>query len=264
MFIRCNVKSALIKSLCLLPLLCLFVFSSIAQDSTAVKNKWHFQAEVYLMFAKLNGTVGAGTLPDATAEADFGDILSKLKMAAMLYTEASAGKWAITSDIIYLKLAQDATAGIIIKSGKVTVKQFSWEVAGLRKLLPWLEAGIGLRLNNLNNNVSIVRNNIGGGTTALSKSLIKTWVDPIIVARVKSDPSKKFIYQFRGDFGGFGAGSDFAWQIQAYAGWRFSKLFQLTGGYRVISVDYNKGTGENRFLYDVNTFGPVVRFGFNF
>ena len=264
MFIPVNAKSGRIKPLCILPLLCLFVFSSMAQDSTAAKNKWHFQAEVYLMFAKLNGTVGVGTLPDTKVDADFGDIFSKLKMAAMLYAEASSGKWAITSDLIYLKLAQDATPGAIINGGKVTVKQLSWEVAGLRELLPWLEAGIGLRLNNLNNNVSIVRNNIGGGTTALNKSLIKTWVDPTIIARVKSDPSKKFIYQFRGDFGGFGVGSDFAWQIQAYAGWRFSTLFQLTGGYLVISVDYNKGTGENRFLYDVNTFGPVVRFGFNF
>jgi hypothetical protein len=32
---------------------------------------------------------------------------------------------------------------------------------------------------------------------------------------------------------GFGIGSEFAWQVQAYAGYRFSRLFQITGGYRV-------------------------------
>jgi len=264
MFIPYSTNSGLVKFLCVLPLLFLFAFSSMAQDSTFAKNKWNFQTDVYLMFAKLNGTVGVGTLPDAKAEADFGDILSKLKMATMLYTEASKGKYAITSDLIYMKLGQDVTPGIIINTGNVTVKQFSWEVAGLRKLLPWLEAGIGGRLNSLDTKVNLVTNNIGGGTTARSKSITQTWFDPIIVARVKSDPAKKFIYQFRGDMGGFGLGADFAWQIQAYAGWRFSKLFQLTGGYRVIGVDYNKGIGENRFLYDMNTFGPVVRFGFNF
>jgi hypothetical protein len=119
-------------------------------------------------------------------------------------------------------------------------------------------------LNNLDNQADLVTNNIGGGTTARSKSLTKTWVDPVIIARFRSNPAKKFIYQFRGDMGGFGVGSDFAWQIQAYAGYRFSKLFQLTGGYRVLSVDYNKGSSDNRFLYDMSTFGPVVRFGFNF
>jgi len=72
------------------------------------------------------------------------------------------------------------------------------------------------------------------------------------------------MYEFRGEIGGFGIGSDFAWQIQAYAGYRFSKLFHITAGYRVISLDYKTGEGENRFLYDINTFGPVIRFGFNF
>ena len=46
--------------------------------------------------------------------------------------------------------------------------------------------------------------------------------------------------------------------------YRFSKLFQLTDGYRVLSVAYNKGTGDDRFLYDIDTFGPVIRFGFIF
>jgi len=265
MFFMDQRKNVSKKWLFILPLLFLFTLSSMAQDSTAAKHKWQVQAEVYLMFAKLNGTVGAGNLPDANVKANFGDIFKKLKMAAMLYTEAAKGKWAISSDLIYMKLAQDVTPGTIINSGKVTVKQFSWELAGLRKLLPWLEAGIGARINSLDTKVDLVTNNIiGGGTTVRNKSITQTWVDPVIIARIKSDPVKKFIYQFRGDIGGFGLGSDFAWQIQAYAGWRFSKLFQLTGGYRVIGVDYNKGSGENRFLYDVNTFGPVLRFGFNF
>jgi hypothetical protein len=90
------------------------------------------------------------------------------------------------------------------------------------------------------------------------------WVDPFIVARIKSDPARKFIYQLRGDIGGFGIGSDLAWQVQAYAGYRFSKLFQMTVGYRYIGMDYDKGSDENRFLYDIDTFGPVVRVGFNF
>jgi hypothetical protein len=62
----------------------------------------------------------------------------------------------------------------------------------------------------------------------------------------------------------FGIGSDFTWQLQAYAGYRFSKLFQLTAGYRIIGIDYDKGADKDRFIFDMNEFGPVVRFGFNF
>lgn len=38
-------------------------------------------------------------------------------------------------------------------------------------------------------------------------------------------------------------------------------LFGL--GYRIISIDYEKGTGDNSFLYDVNTFGVTLRPGMN-
>jgi hypothetical protein len=106
--------------------------------------------------------------------------------------------------------------------------------------------------------------NIGGGTTNRNAEVSATWYDPMLIARIKNAPGKKFIYQFRGEIGGFGIGSDFAWQLQAYAGYRFSKLFQVTGGYRIISLDYEKGSGDSRFLYDVDTFGPSIRFGFNF
>jgi hypothetical protein len=55
----------------------------------------------------------------------------------------------------------------------------------------------------------------------------------------------------------------FTWQVQGYAGYRFSKLFQTSIGYRIIAIDYDKGTGEDRFRYDMNTFGPNIRLGFN-
>jgi len=244
--------------------LLLFALSTAAQDNVVVKQKWNFLLEPYMMFPGMNGTAGVANLPDADIDADAGDIFSKLRMGAMLYFEAAKDRWAFSSDIIYMKLGQDATPGKLINNGEVTVKQFAWEVAGLRKLLPCLEGGVGLRLNSLNNELELVTNNIGGATTAKSKSLTQTWVDPIIIARIKNGMGKKFIYQLRGDIGGFGVGADLAWQLQAYAGYQFSKLFQVTGGYRVISIDYNKGDDENRFLYDVHTFGPVIRFGFNF
>ena len=114
------------------------------------------------------------------------------------------------------------------------------------------------------NSDMIPQNNIGGGTTSKSRSTSETWVDPFIVARLKSDAAKKFLYQLRADVGGFGVGSDFAWQMQAYAGYRFSKLFQITAGYRILGMDYDKGSGEDRFLYDMDISGAVVRFGFNF
>lgn len=258
-------KQNMIKNYTLILLLLLTILSTKAQDSTNTNKKFKLLSEFYMMFPNMNGVTGMGTLPEATVDLNPSDVFSHFKIGAMLYFEVTHDQWAFTSDLAYMHLKEDVKPGALINSGEVNVKQFSWEVAGLRRLLPWFEAGIGGRLNNLNNKLELqTKNVIGGGTTASDKQLTKTWFDPIIVTRVKGSSGKKFIYQFRGDLGGFGIGSDFAWQLQAYGGWQFTKGFQLTAGYRIISVDYEKGTGENYFKYDMDTFGPVVKFGFNF
>ena len=240
------------------------VLPATAQESTAVKNKWNFLIEPYLMFPNIKGTTGVGTLPDAELEADQDDIFSNFKMGAILYFEMAKDKWAFSSDLVYMNLDQDVETGAVINSGNVNLKQFSWELAALRKLLPCLDAGIGGRYNGIKTSMDLQTKELRNGTTANSKSMDQSWFDPIIIARIKSTPGKKLIYQFRGDIGGFGIGSELAWQLQAYAGYRFSKLFQATAGYKTISADYEKGSGEDRFLYDVDTFGPVIRLGFNF
>lgn len=248
----------------------LFVLISekaISQDAGVIKStkrEWKFLVEPYLMFPNMSGTVGLADLPDATVDAGTNDIFGHLKMGFMLNAEASNGKWTFGSDLLYMELAQGAEPRNLISSGEITAKQLGWEVSGLYGVTPWLDLGVGGMLNSINSGVNLNVKVIGGGTTPKSKSMTETWFDPMLIARIKSKSGEKFIYQFRGEIGGFGIGSDLAWQMQAYAGYQFSKLFQITGGYRIISLDYENGSGQNRFMYNIDTSGPVVRFGFNF
>lgn len=245
-----------------------------AQESETVepiKSKWTYLVEPYILFPNMKGTIGLGNLPNAEIDASTNDILGNLKMGFMLNLEASNDQWAIGSDILYMKLGTQKVrsrelinGSVISASGELEAKQTGWEVMGLRRVTPWLEVGLGMLLNSINTDLELNLPALGGGTTTLGNSKSKTWVDPMIIARIKSNKVKQFNYQFRGEIGGFGIGSDFAWQIQAYAGYRFSELFELSGGYRIISLDYDNGTGENRFLYNVDTSGPVIRFGFRF
>ena len=248
----------------LLPLLCLFVIASNAQDSPTVKHKWNFVAEPYLMFPNMNGTIGLGTLPDAPLDLNPGDILNHLQMGAMVYLEAHNDKWAVSSDFLYMKLGQDVTPNKIINKGDVTMKETVWEATGMYRVIPWLEVGAGLRLYSIN---TVLNLNYKTGLvfdTARTESLTKTWVDPIVITRITAPFKGKCLLQLRADIGGFGIGSKFAWQIQVDAGYKFSKLFQATVGYRYIDVDYESGSGSDRFLYNIATFGPTIRFAFNF
>lgn len=248
--------------ICLTSVCVLFFSACMAQESTS-DNSWKFLVEPYIMFPNMNGETGLRNLPAVDVDANADDIFNKLQFGAMLYMEAQNDKWAITSDLLYMDLEQDATPSTLINSGVVSAKQLGYELAGLYRLAPFLETGLGLRLNSINSELDIVRNTVGGGTESLSASLSRTWVDPVVIARATAEVNEKWLFTFRGDFGGFGIGSDFTWQAQGYVGYRFSKLFQTAIGYRIIGIDYDKGSSEDRFRYDMNTFGPNIRFGFN-
>jgi hypothetical protein len=66
------------------------------------------------------------------------------------------------------------------------------------------------------------------------------------------------------DVGGFGIGSDFAWQLVSRFNWRPADAVDLFFGYRVLDADFEDGDGANRFLYDVQTSGPLLGFAWHF
>ncbi len=235
----------------------------IAQDQP-VEKKWHYLTDLYIMFPNMDGETGKGDLLSVPVDANPGDIFSKLRFAGMIYFEAGTRKWAITSDLVYMNLNQEVTPGTVLHSGTVGAEQFVWEMAALYRIASFFEIGAGGRLNNLQTEIDIRRNVLPAGTEEAQASGSKTWFDPIIITRFSADINEKWIFQFRGDIGGFGIGSDLTWQLQGYAGYRFSKVFQLSGGYRILSIDYDKGADAERFMYNVSTFGPVIRMGFNF
>ena len=249
--------------LCLVLVLCTSFSQVSAQDTTKVK-KWNFVTDIYLIFPYMKGDIGIGNSITVPVDATPGDIFSKLKFGGMLYLEAHTKKWAITSDLIYMSLDQEITTGNLWHSGSAGVKQLIWEPAAFYRLASFLEVGAGGRLNNLQASIDARRNVFPAGTEEVIENASKTWFDPIFITRLTADIKDKWLFQFRGDIGGFGVGSDLTWQLQAYAGYRFSKAFKLNLGYRYLSMDYDKGTDADRFMYNVDTFGPEISLGFNF
>lgn len=260
-----SIKNRFLSAYTSLFLIALFLTSfSLAstQDNTEAE-KWNFLADVYLMFPYMDGEAGIGDRITVPVDANPGDIFSKLKMAAMLYFEAKTDKWALTTDFVYMRLNQDITQGTLWQSGTLEAKELIWEVAGLYRIVPFLEVGLGGRVNNIGLGIDALRSGIPDPEEVI-ESGSRTWFDPILITRLSADINDKWFFQFRGDIGGFSVGSKLTWQLQAYAGYRFCKLFQLSLGYRYLSVDYDKGSDADRFVYNVNTSGPLIRFGFNF
>lgn len=232
--------------------------AAIAQE-TADKKNWQYLGELYLMFPNMSGETAIKNLPPVEVDASSGDILGSLEMGAMFYLEATNDDWAISSDFLYMKLGQDLESNAIVTSGEITMKQYSWEIAGLKRVTPWLDAGLAGRIVSLE--VALDLETIGN---TRNNEATETWFDPVVVVRSNHLFKEKWLAQMRLDAGGFGIGSDFTWQLQANVGYRFSELFQTTLGYRYIGIDYDKGEGADRFVYDVDTYGFVLKLGFNF
>ena len=241
---------------------CLFINAQDKnnQEPKQVNNSWHFLVEPYLMFPNMNGSTQIGTtLPTVEVDANTEDIFSVLKMGGMLYLEAKKGDWAITSDFIYMKLKKDITPNFLVQSGELELKETLWEVAGLRRISPMFEAGLGLRLVNVSTDLNLALRN-----QDIHADVSETWVDPIFIVRSNHIIKDDFLLNVRGDVGGFGIGSDLTWQIHVDAGYQVSELFYVMLGYRYLGIDFETGNNQNYFAYDMDTFGPELRLGFNF
>ena len=66
------------------------------------------------------------------------------------------------------------------------------------------------------------------------------------------------------EVGGFGLGSDFAWQVCPTVGVQASHRFGLDFGWRWLAADYKSGSGASAFTWDVIQQGPVLGLVFAF
>jgi hypothetical protein len=84
------------------------------------------------------------------------------------------------------------------------------------------------------------------------------WVDPIVGLLVRSPDGRRAQFRLYTEIGGFGAGSEFAWQIFPNVGIRLTERLGFEFGYRSLGTDYESGEGGNHFVWDTVMQGPAV------
>ena len=91
------------------------------------------------------------------------------------------------------------------------------------------------------------------------------WVDPVVGARLRHQTASGSDINLEGDVGGFGAGSEFSWQVVATYGFDVN-VFQTTMrsvvGYRALSVDYSEDGRHGKNGIDWIQHGPVLGVAF--
>jgi hypothetical protein len=239
------------------------------------KSEWKFKLEPNMLMPRLTGNVGAGEFnvpnmglyqPELHVEQSPSEFVKRLKIGSMIAVEAYNDNWAINGDFSYFVLQQNVGNHSILKDAKINVSQFFGDVTVFRRLTPWLEVGLGANVISANTKIDADIYNIKSQDNSVYNLYVdktRNWVDPMVAARIANKPDARFLYMARGDIGGFGVSSKLAWQTIAQVGYRFNKTIYGIVGYRYISIDYLKGSGLDRYKYDIHISGPMLKLGFN-
>lgn len=232
-----------------------------AQSPTEDANRWEFTVAPYILAPHMDGQV---TIRGITSDVDVGpgDILERLDFGAMLYLEMANRDWSISLDGLYMNLGETGLTPITDREVEVDMKQLAIQATGLYRVASWAEIGIGGRFNSIEGGLFAAPGEVV--LPGIDVSDTKTWFDPLIAARLTVPLESKWHLGISGDVGGFGIGSDFAWQVFPFVGYRFSRLFELALGYRALGMDYKTGSGDELFIYDMVIFGPQLGFVFRF
>jgi hypothetical protein len=242
----------------------LFVVSTIALcallpfGSTIAQTDWEFNASLYGWFAGIDGTVGVAILQEQV-DATPSDLFKNLEFTAGGHFEARNPNISLIADVFYMGLKQDAEIQrtilnqTITKTGEVNLDEWVAEGAVGYRTSKQFEILLAVRFYDINTEIL---------TEGSSGSASKSWVDGFFGARYKTDFADDWYTSARIDIGM--GGSAFAWFGNAELGYRFSELFSLSFNYRILSVDYEEGSGKDYFKYDTfnHGFGLAAVFSF--
>ena len=222
---------------------------------------WEVRVAPYLLMGSVSGEAAIGVTGPSEVDLDFGDILEKLQVAFMVHGEVYKGDWGAILDYTYLKLGDDIAteqAGVI----DITQKQAIFEAflsRRFRKEWGWFDVFGGIR--HWDNKYKLELD----GFQVSSVSFNADWVDPVIGGRIYYNITDRFLAGFRGDIGGFGAGSDLTYTLQPGIGYHISDWFTLMLQYKYLYADYDNGKeGRDLYSYDAATNGPLLGLLFRF
>jgi hypothetical protein len=216
----------------------------------ATGDTWEITVAPYLMGASMNGTTTVRGR-DFDLDLSMSDIFSNLQFGAMGLVVAKKGNWGFGADAIWMAL------GTTVRNTNVDFNQGAFAFYGLRQLGPAADVLFGLRVNTLQGTLNFK-------ALGVDVSQDETWVDPIVGLRLRTPPDRPVHLQVYSEIGGFGAGSDFTWQIFPTVGFKIAPKASLEVGYRWLDLDYSKGEGTEKFGYDMLIQGPLAGVTFRF
>lgn len=232
--------------------------ASAADAAPAGGEKWQHTAALYMLAAGMSGEAAIGPV-GADVDVSFSEILENLEIGAFAAYRGTNGTWSVMVNTMFIGLGATKD-GRLGGAADVDFDQAMLEVDAGWRYAKHFELYFGLRATDLDMNLE-VRPAIGATQNADDQ---QTWVDPLVGIRFETPMGSNWTFVARGDVGGFGVGSDFAWQAMTHFDWRISKHWGAAFGYVALDMDYEDGDGSDYFKYDIIATGPFAAATFSF
>lgn len=243
------------KSLCLAALGAATLLAATATHAEG----WKHELAPYLWGAGMNGTTGVRNV-EADVDMSFGDIVDNLQMGFMGTYVGTHDRFSIAADAIFMNLGVTGRGPAGFAKADVDLQQVALEADAGYEVVERLTVFGGLRYVDISSTVKL-KGDLGNERKA---NLDQSWIDPVIGARYLMPINDHWSASLRGDIGGFGIGSDFAWQGLALLRWQSTPTFGVLAAYRYVDMDYESGHGDDFFKYDMAMSGPALGVVFTF
>ena len=236
-----------------------FAALSVPNDAQAQRvDESYFRVTPYIWALSLDGATGLPTGEDLPIDASFSDLLDNLNMALMVDLEwNTSSDWFFLLDGMWASLESDiSTPGPLPLTGTAEIDMFLWDALVGYSLNENLGAYIGARL--YDQEVTIKTGGIAPDVT-----IGDDWTDFIIGVRVFGSLGENWSMGGRLD-GAISGDSDSAINLQFIFARHFGENMHLNLGWRYYDVDYESGTGLDRYKWDVAHSGPIIGWSWEF
>ena len=204
-----------------------------AAPSTA--SQWEWEIGLYAWLATQSGTVTS-----ALDTLDVQDLTESTNFSMAVHFEAASPKLTWIGDIYYVSWDAKPVTADSVSTG-LELDQWVFEGSAAYRLAEPIEvlaSGRVYTLQALLNQGSLQ-----------SRESDEIWADFFVGARASGTVKEKWLLSLRGDVGA--GSSNFSWFANAFAGYQLAGDFQLGLSYRLLSVDYESGSGDDFFGWDV-------------
>ncbi len=233
--------------------LVLALLAAAAAPATA-EEAWEWSVAPYLWGAGISGSTNLPDRGTSGIEVDAGDILESIEIGGMLRVDGHSERWRFLGDAAYLGLGRRTDRGLAEQDFDATML----EAAGAWRANEHFEVLFGARYWDLGMDIDFDDPLIPDVKRG------RDWVDPIVGIAATGALGESWRVWFRGDVGGFGAGSDLSWNGELLFLWNATERFSLAFGYRHLAVENDCSIGAEDLELDVALSGPEIGFAFRF